>query len=288
MFQILFNSIVSAVMLGLVALGFNIIFNATKVFHLAHGAIYVFGVFITFTFQETLGSWIAITLGIATSVLISILIELLVYRPLALRKAGSAITLISSLGVYVFVINLLAFFYGNEGVALDNSMQKFVYQNTFFHINGIEAKQLMLSGFCFVVLWLFTKTKWYINIRAVSDNYEIAEKFGISVKETRYIAIAVGSLLAITSGLLTGFYTSTNPHSGLDITLLSAVAVIVGGVRSLKGTVLACFVIALIDNYSVMVLSQNWREVVIYTLLISVLLFFKDGLFSGQNRIEEL
>ncbi|MER0441572.1 branched-chain amino acid ABC transporter permease [Emticicia sp. W12TSBA100-4] len=287
MIQIFFNSIISALMLALLALGFNLIFNATRVFHLTHGAIYVLGVFLVYTVQPTFGNWFAIPIAIVISINVALLVEYWVYRPLAQRHASAAISLISSLGVYTFLINLLAFFFGNEGVALDNSTQTFIYENAYFHINGIEAKQLLVGGLCFVGLTFFTKTQWYRNIRAISDSYEVSEKFGISVQQTRYIAMAVGSFLAIVSGLLNGFYTSTNPHDGLAITLMATVAVIVGGVRSLSGTTLACFVIALIDNFSVKILSQRWREVVIYALLIFVLLFFKEGLFSSKNRIEE-
>lgn len=287
MIQIFFNSMVSALMLALVALGFNLIFNATRVFHLTHGAIYVMGVFVAYSLQSGLGNWVSVPIAIVVSIGIALLVERWVYLPLAQRHASAAISLISSLGVYTFLINLLAFFFGNEGVALDNSTQTFIYENAYFHINGIEAKQLLIGGFCLVGLYFFSQTRWYRNIRAVTDSYEVSEKFGISVQQTRYIAMAVGSLLAIVSGLLNGFYTSTNPHDGLAITLMATVAVIVGGVRSLWGTSLACLVIALIDNFSVKILSQRWREVVIYALLIFVLLFFKEGLFSGKNRIEE-
>jgi branched-chain amino acid transport system permease protein len=287
MVQIFINSITSALMLALVALGFNLIFNATKVFHLTHGAIYVMGVFVAYSLQTILGNFLAILAAIILTVGVALMVEFLVYRPLAQRQASAAISLISSLGVYTFLINLIAFFFGNEGVALDNSTQKFIYENTFFHINTIEAKQLVFGSLCLISLWIFSKSIWYRNIRAITDSYEVSEKFGISVQQTRYIAMAVGSLLAIISGLLNGFYTSTNPNDGLAITLLATVAVIIGGVRSLSGTILACFVIALIDNFSVKILSQRWREVIIYTLLIFVLLFFKEGLFSSKNRIEE-
>lgn len=59
MIQIFFNSVVSALMLALVALGFNLIFNATRVFHLAHGAIYVTGVFFVYTLQKSFAIWLS-------------------------------------------------------------------------------------------------------------------------------------------------------------------------------------------------------------------------------------
>lgn len=287
MIQIFINSITSALTLALVALGFNIIFNVTRVFHITHGAIYVMGVFIAYSLQSLLNNWIAIPLAILGSVLIALLVELLIYRPLLERHASAAISLISSLGVYTFLINLIAFFFGNEGVALDNSVHHIIYENAYFHFNALEVRQLLIGVFILLGLWLFSTGSGYRDMRAVTDSYEVAEKFGISVQKTRYMAVAIGSLLVAISGLLNGFYTSTSPYDGLSITLLATVAVIVGGAQSLSGTLLACFVIALIDNYSVKLFSQSWREVVIYTLLIFVLIFFKEGLFSGKNRVEE-
>ena len=121
--QILLNSILSAFLLTLVAIGFNLIFNATKVFHLAHGAMYVSAIYAYYKsntyFTQILPQWASVTLSIILSLIlilsIIVIVEYLVYRPLYRKKVNSAISLISSLGVYLLIVNLITFFFWSIG-----------------------------------------------------------------------------------------------------------------------------------------------------------------------------
>lgn len=128
--QLLFNPLVSGLLLALVAIGFNLIFNTTKVFHLAHGALYVFAPYMLIQLLamfpvDSIFTWIASFIGSLIVVMVlSWLIEWLVYQPLTRKKSGQAITLISSIGVYLFLINLIAMLYGNETKFLDPHIGK--------------------------------------------------------------------------------------------------------------------------------------------------------------------
>jgi len=291
--QILLNSIISAFLLSLVAIGFNLIFNATKVFHLAHGAMYVCTVYCFYALTKLLkpifSSGVTFFLSIFLSLLIiSILIyivEYLVYRPLYRKKVNPTISLISSLGVYIFIINLITFIFGNESVALDNNY-KIVITNFYFKLTDIELMHLIISIVLIISIFFFSRTKYYTNIRAISDNYTVAEKFGINIQKTRIIALIVGTILVGIAGIMKGYEVAIEPNIGLNIVLTASVAVIVGGVNSLWGTIIACFVIALIENYSIKFLSAQWKDLLTYTMLVTVLLFYKQGLISVKQRIE--
>jgi branched-chain amino acid transport system permease protein len=291
--QILLNSIISALLLSLVAIGFNLIFNATKVFHLAHGAMYVSAVYALYEFnnffKQIFPQGISVALSIILSlILISVLIivvEYLVYRPLYRKKVNSAISLISSLGVYLLIVNLITFFFGNESISLDNNY-KIVFSNDYFKLTDIELMHLIISIVLISVVLLLSRTKFYTHIRAITDNYPVAEKFGINIQRTRIISLIVGTVLVGIAGIMKGYEIAIEPNVGLTLVLTASVAVIVGGVNSLKGTIIACFVIALIENYSVKFLSAQWKDVLTYTLLIVVLVFFQQGIISVKQRIE--
>jgi len=291
--QILVNSILSAFLLSLVAVGFNLIFNATKVFHLAHGAMYVSAVYSLYAlnnyFQQYLPYAISIIVSIFLSLLlISILIvatEFLVYRPLYKKNVNPAISLISSLGVYLLIVNLIIFIFGNESVSLHSNI-KIVISNDYFKLTDIELMHLVLSVALLCIVVYLTKSKFYTQIRAVTDSYPVAEKFGINVQRTRLVALVAGTVLVGVAGIMKGYEIAMEPNVGLTIVLTASVAVIVGGVNSLKGTIIACFIIALIDNYSVKFLSAQWKEMLTYTLLIAVLVFYQQGLISVKQRIE--
>lgn len=291
--QILLNSIISAVLLSLVALGFNLIFNATKVFHLAHGAMYVSALYATFGFRSLLTNLMPHGFSTVVSILLSLLlisalvvvVECLIYRPLYRKNVNPTISMISSLGVYLLVINLIAFLFGTESVSLSNSYA-IITSNDYFKLTNVELMHL-LSGMVLISLVLiFSKTKFYTHIRAVTDSYSVAEKFGINVQRTRFIALIMGTVLVGVVGIMRGYEVALDPNVGLTITLAAAVAVIVGGVNSLTGTLVACFVIALIENFSVKILTAQWKDMLTYALMIGVLVFYQQGLISVKQRVD--
>ena len=247
--QILINSILSALLLSLVAIGFNLIFNATKVFHLAHGAMYVSAVYAFFEFNNFFKQIFPQGISVAFSIILSlslisvliVVVEYIVYRPLYQKKVNSAISLISSLGVYLLVVNLITFFFGNESISLDNNY-KIVVSNDYFKLTDIELVQSIISVILIAAIIFFSKTKLYTHIRAITDNYQVAEKFGVNVQRTRIIALIAGTILVGIAGIMKGYEIAIDPNVGLTLVLTSSVAVIVGGVNSLKGTLIACFV----------------------------------------------
>lgn len=291
--QILINSIISALLLSLVALGFNLIFNATRVFHLAHGAMYVSAVYATFGFSGLLGQalppWASAGVSVILALLLIsafiVLVEYLVYRPLYRKNVNPTISMISSLGIYLLVVNFIALLFGNESVSLNNSYS-IVTANEYFKLTSVELTHL-ISGVALVsAVLLLSRTKFYTHIRAITDSYSVAEKFGVNVQRTRFIALVAGTLLVGVVGILRGYEIAIDPHVGLTLTLAASVAVIVGGVNSLMGTISASFVIALIENFSVKVLSAQWKDMLTYTLMIVVLVFYQQGLISVRQRVE--
>ena len=287
--QILLNSVISALLLSLVAIGFNLIFNATKVFHLAHGALYVSAVYGVYGFNQLMSGEMpviaSVVLSIAVVTVLVVVVEYLVYRPLYVKNVNPTISLISSLGVYLLTVNLITFFFGNEIISLNNSFS-IVVSNEYFKMTEAELVHLVISVVLIVAVLIFSKTKYYTHIRAITDSYEVTEKFGINVQRTRLVALTVGTVLVGIAGIMKGYEIAIEPNMGLTIVLTASVAVIVGGVNSLWGTIIACFVIALIENYSVKFISAQWKEMLTYTLLILVLVFYQQGLISVKQRIE--
>lgn len=291
--QILINSIISALLLSLVAIGFNLIFNATKVFHLAHGAMYVSAVYGAYAFNRLFRQAVSPEISVVLSIILSLLlvlvligvVELLIYRALYRQNINPTISLISSLGVYLLIVNAITFFFGNESIALSNDYS-IVIANDYFKMTNVELMHLIISVGLIGAILLFTKSKIYTHIRAVTDSYSVAEKFGIDVQKTRFVALIIGTILVGIAGIMRAYEVAIDPHVGLTITLGASVAVIVGGVGSVKGTIIACFVIALIENFSVKLISAQWKDLLTYALLIGVLIFYQKGLISVKQRTE--
>lgn len=290
--QLLFNSILSGLLLALVAVGFNLIFNTTKVFHLAHGGVYVCGAYSLINFENTLNGTIganwffALVLSLLIIGIIGTLIEFFVYRPLSKRNAGQAITLISSMGVYLLLVNLIALLFGNETKFLKpNLTDSISYQGII--IVPIQAFQLMVSLILLGLILFVSKTKRFLQVRAMMSNETVASVIGVNSKAIRVIAISLGSLLAAIAAILRLYDTGIDPQAGMTITLSAAVAVIIGGSGSISGTIIASLLIAFLQTTTEWLLSTQWKEGMTFLLLIIVILWRTEGIVSFKMRLEE-
>ncbi len=122
--QLLANGIIMVSIYAIVALGFALIYNTTRIFHIAYAVLYMFAPYILLTFYNTLGFplIISLLLSIILTILLSIMIELVIYNPLIINISSENVILISSLGVMIVVINLVAMISGNETKMLNSDI----------------------------------------------------------------------------------------------------------------------------------------------------------------------
>lgn len=290
--QLLFNTIVSGLLLALTAVGFNLIFNTTKVFHLAHGALYVCASYLLVQFLKVVPAdsfffWSVAFLGsIMATIGIAWLMEWLVYQPLLRRRSGQAITLISSIGVYLFLVNLIAMLYGNETKFLNPNLGSSLNWGSLVVVR-IQLVQLISSVGLLVTIMVLTKTQWYLKVRAMISESTVAAIMGVNTKSIRLWALAIGTVLAGVASILRLYDTGIDPQQGMGITLSATVAVIVGGQDSIKGTIIACLLVSLLQTCTEWFVSAQWKDGMTFLLLILVILGRTEGIVSFKMRLEE-
>ena len=294
--QLIVNAIVSGLLLSIVAIGFHFIFNTNKVFHLAHGAIFAAGgysfLFFIKLFHQTgtINSIFLFILSIIVTflfiVIISYLIERWIYQPLRNKDVDQSITLISSMGVYLFIINLIALIFGSDSKILELQLGSglFIYGAS---LSSIQIVQAVISLIFIFAIIYFNRTKWYLKIKAVVDRPSVASILGININHIRYLTIAIGGILAAIGGILKIYDTGIYPSVGLAITLSAAVAVILGGNYNLIGTILSSFIIAFLQTLTEWFFSAQWKDTITFVVLILVILWRTEGIVSFKMRIEE-
>ncbi|MCD4680970.1 MAG: branched-chain amino acid ABC transporter permease [Bacteroidales bacterium] len=294
--QILINSIVSGLLLMLVAYGFSLIFRTNKVFHIAHGGVYVASVYFLifihsycqnlFILHEILLWGISIILTILFVSLLALLIELLVYRPLYKKQASEIISLITSLGLYIVIVNMIALLFGNETQMINNEVKESYFISDIIITHGQQV-QFLFAIICLLVLAVPVNiSRIGKKLQAVADNQEIASVIGINVKKMRLIAIIIGSLLAASGALLKAYDVGIDPHMGMSITLSAVVVVILAGKNSFWTLLITAILISTIQNFTEWFLSAQWKEGITYLILIIILLFRTEGIMSYKLRIE--
>ncbi|MCO5233055.1 MAG: branched-chain amino acid ABC transporter permease [Chitinophagales bacterium] len=283
--QILLNSIVSGLLLSLVAIGFTYIFQVTKVFHLAHGGIYVSGAFACWWMLTKTNNWFfAVAFSILAVAVLIYLIEKSIYLPLTKKQSNQSISLIASMGLYVVIVNGLAMFFGNENKIIDNTVSgSFGLSNIIF--SKVQMIQTIVGIVATTTFLLYLKvTKSNMALQAVSDNETISKVFGINTEKERTKVFIIGSILACIAAILKTMETGIDPQAGMSITLTAAVVAIL--VARLNVLLIIVFSVGLtfIQNAVEWFLNAQWKEGITFLILLLVILFKTEGIISYNLR----
>src|SRR6185295_2889680 len=110
-----------------------------------------------------------------------------------------------------------------------------------------------------LVVLLLKKTKLGLSIMAINDDEEVAKIVGIDTNKIIGYVFFIGSCLAGLAGILYGLDTGLEPTIGLNFLLFPAMAAIIGGIKSIRGVLLGCFILALVENFGIWQISGEWR-----------------------------
>lgn len=288
--QLLVNGLIAGCVYSLVALGFGMIYNTTRLFHFAHGAVYTASAYIFFTFL-VLCKWnplLSFVLAMAFAAGLGLLIEAGIYYPLYRRGAPGTVFMIGSLGIYIFLTNLVAMVYGNETQLLRPGAEKTFTLGSVI-VTQIQVLQVVAFLVVFLMFYLFMKkTKLGKITRGLADNPVLMTAIGINTRGVRLLVFAIGSVLAGLAAILAALDIGMDPHIGMPALLVSAVAVIVGGVGLFEGAVIGGFLLGLLQNLAVWKISARWQDAITFLVLILFLIFRPQGLLGRRTRLEEM
>ena len=289
MLQFIANGLCNGASYALVATGFGLIYTTTGVFHIAHGAVYTLAAYALYCFfvLVKLPLVLAAVLALSSAAAVGTLIELVVYRPLGRKRASSAVLMVSSLGVYIVLANLIAMVLGNETKILRPGAEAtFTLGNVI--LTRIQAAQLLVSATIIGLYWFFLSRSSLGRLcRAVADDSALASVLGVKVEGTRLVAFAVGSFLAAVGSILVALDVGVDPQVGFPAVLVAAVACIIGGLRRFIAPAFGGILLGLVQSLVVWRTSAKWEGAVTFAILIAFLLFRPQGLLQIRKRLEE-
>ncbi len=288
-FQLLLNGICAASLFAISALGFSLVYNSTNIFHFAFGAIYTAAAYLFYFFYLLLGlsQVISIILSLLISAVIGVLIDALIYQKIENKLNSPLAVLISSFGVYLFIVNLIALLMGNEVKIIEKGITP-----TFQIQSLIITKYQIVSLISFIIILflflIFKTSKIGHIILGFSFNPKLIEVLGYNPKLIRVFIFATSSILAGIASIISAFDIGFDPHVGLNTVLISAVALIIGGVKVFEGAILGAFLIGILQSIVIWKLSAKWVDSFVYLLFIMFLLFKPSGLLGKKLRVEEI
>jgi branched-chain amino acid transport system permease protein len=285
--QLAVNGVVAGSVYALIALGFALIFTASRIFHFAHGGVYTFSAFAGYTALVTLdlGVVAGFVVAVVAAALLGVLINVLLYEPMKAGGVSPFVAMISSFGVLIIVTHVTAMLWGSNPVVLSRGGQTTVHR--FGAIYTTDA-QLLIVGVTAVLaalLWVFfRRMRLGIAIRAMGNDAELAEVVGMPARRLRNISFAVGSGLAGISAMLIGLNVGIiDSNMGMDVILMATVAMIIGGLGNVGAAAGGGFVLGMIQNIAIWKIESKWQMALSFAILIVVLLFRPSGLF-GERR----
>jgi branched-chain amino acid transport system permease protein len=289
--QLLLNGLIAGSIYSLVALGFSLIYQTTRFFHFAHGAVYTFGAYFAYLFYIQLGydRILAFPLACVGAMVLGAGCEVLVYRQMRKRKATDLTLLIASLGLYTLLQNVISMVWGDDTKTIRTGEVVEGHAVLGARITDIQILIIFTSILLIVMMTLIlTQMKIGKVLRALANDSELAKLSGINSDRYILFAFAIGSFLAAVAAIMISFDTDMTPTMGFNALVMGVVAVIVGGINSLPGAAIGGLFIGLAQNLGVYWLPSKWQDTIAFVILILFLLFRPYGILGKKPQKQQL
>jgi branched-subunit amino acid ABC-type transport system permease component len=283
--QLILNSIIAGSVYALVALGFNLVYGATKFFNLAHGIMAAVGGYIVFFLAQyvELNLYASIVIGVLAAGFVGLLLEKVVYLPLRKRKASNMVLLVASLGVFTALQAVIAILFSSQFQTLSHFGSQRIFQFGGGTITQVQVSILAAALAVLLFLAVFIKKAHFGKaVQAISDDEEVAKIVGINTDRIIGRVFFIGSSIAGLAGIFVGLDTGIEPTMGLSLLLKGVIAAIVGGVGSIYGAFLGAFLLGFAENFGIWKISGEWKDSIAFILLIFFLIFRPRGILGRK------
>jgi branched-chain amino acid transport system permease protein len=275
------DALVIGVALALVALGLTMIFGLLDVINLAHGELYMLGGYATLMLIGWgAGYWSALVLVPLLVGLVGWGLEELGVRPLLRRPDRALVTLLLTFGISLMMRDIAQMLWGTETYAIPAPVSGVI------NVAGIYLP--LYRAFVFAAglvaiaatWWLVYRTQIGAVLRATAADPDMVASLGIPVRWVYGLTFLYGCALAGFAGVLLGPIYAVFPTMGHDFLVMAFAVVIVGGMGSIVGAVIAALLLAQVQGIASLWIPPVWAETLVYAAMLLVLIIRPAGLFA--------
>jgi branched-chain amino acid transport system permease protein len=307
--QILLNGAASGGVYALVALGYTLIFSVLGVINFAQGALFSLGGYITYLLLGgTIGVngalpgwglpmglpfWLALLLAALGSGAMGLLVERIAFAPLQRRGAEPLLSLITSLGAGVVLVNLLQLLMGAEGYAFPQAAGGLAHLPDSLVIGGARIRTIQVLLLAVSALAVASLSLWLERsrsgkaMRAVAEDPTTATLLGINSVAVVRLAFLLSGMLAGLGGGLIGISVSlAGPYFGISYGLKGLAVLVLGGLGSVPGAIVGGLVMGLAEAL-IPSDASGWRDALAFAILFAVLVLRPSGLL-GRRQLEKV
>jgi branched-chain amino acid transport system permease protein len=278
-----FNGLIIGAFYALMALGLSLILNLSGVINFAHGGFLAIGAYLALALMPFVGFWGALIIAPILTAVLGCLLERVLIRPLYGRDPLYGLLL--TFGLAYIIEDGTRFIWGpqTQPFAVPDWMST-PLSSSFFFLTGYRLFMVGLVTLTVVVLFVvLNRTRLGMRIRAGTLDLETVSVLGVNVRILRSLNFGLGIFMAGLAGVLAAGMLGLQPTIGDDLIMPSFVAIIVGGLGSLPGTLFGGLLIGVASGLT-SVFFPSASEAVIYVMMGLILLVRPRGLFGEEGR----
>jgi len=281
------NSLQYGLLLFLVASGLTLIFGIMGVINLAHGSFYMIGAYMAFALAPIVsgtfggGFFATLVVGIALAVAFGYLLEWAFFSFLYEREHLQQVLM--TYGLILVFEELRSLLVGDDvhGVKAPDWLDGKIPLGD---VMTYPVYRIFISAVCLALAagmyFVFTRTRLGMMIRAGSTNREMVQSLGIDIKFLYRVVFAAGVAIAVLAGMVAAPISSVYPGMGNQVLIVCFVIVVIGGIGSIRGALVAALLIGFVDTFG-KVIFPHAAGVLVYVLMAMILLWKPDGLFKA-------
>jgi neutral amino acid transport system permease protein len=281
------NGLTLGVIYALGAVGLTLVYGILRLVNFAHGDFLTFGAYMAYLVNVTWGMPLiaAIFFAMASTALLGLLSERVMWRPMRAKGAGFLQLILMSLGLAFVLRSAIQWFWGTEIRTLDVDVTDSV---SFLGLRIGQTELLVVVVGIVVLLAVGFVLRYSLlgkRMRALSDNLDLAETAGIDTRRVILYTWLFSGALAGLAGVLSGALTNLRPELGFELLLPIFAAVILGGIGSAFGALSAGLVLGVVIELSTLVVEPRWKVTVGFVALIIALIIRPQGIFGRAKEI---
>ncbi|WP_077034965.1 branched-chain amino acid ABC transporter permease [Pelomonas sp. KK5] len=277
------NALQYGLLLFLVASGLTLIFGIMGVINLAHGSFYMIGAYFAYALAPLVGGsfFATLALGLVLSVALGYVLEWAFFSFLYERDHLQQVLMTYGLILVFEELRSLLVDDQVHGVEVPALLAGSIPLG---ELMSYPVYRLFVSGVCLLLAagmyFVFTRTRLGMRIRAGSTNREMVQSLGIDITVLYRLVFAAGVAIAVLAGMVAAPVSSVYPGMGNQVLIVCFVVVVIGGIGSIRGALLAALLIGIVDTFGKVLLPQA-AGVLVYVLMALILLWKPDGLFKA-------
>ena len=280
----LLNGIAIGSIYALITLGLALVYGILGILHVAHAAIYAVGAYIGLGVYIMSGSLIvAVVVSMVVCSILGVLIERFVYFPLL--KFPPYVPLISSIAMFLGIEEICRLIAGPDFLTFPKTLEFPTISIGGFSISTTLITVYAVTAFVLFLLWFITtKTEFGMAMRATSQDMEIASSLGINSHMIISMTFVIGSSIAAIAGILVGiYYNQVYPTMGAVPAYKTLALIVVGGMGSIPGAVLAAMLLGLGETFLIGFANIPMpRDALAFIAMIAVLMWRPTGLLGRK------